>query len=75
MRSVSDYKLLVTFGRRLSVVRKSRSLTQQQLAEIVGISVVALAYIETGKRWPRIDTLDKLARALKVPLADLFRGV
>jgi transcriptional regulator with XRE-family HTH domain len=75
MRSVSDIKLLVTFGRRLSVIRKSQSLTQQQLAEIVGISVVALAYIETGKRWPRIDTLDKLARALKVPLADLFRGV
>jgi transcriptional regulator with XRE-family HTH domain len=75
MRSARDNRLLITFGRRLSVVRKSRNLTQQQLSELIGISVVALAYIETGKRWPRIDTLDKLARALKVPVADLFRGV
>jgi len=75
MKSERDYRVLVAFGRRLSVIRKSRKLTQQQLAEAVGISVVALAYIETGKRWPRVDTLDRLARALKVSLADLFQGV
>jgi DNA-binding XRE family transcriptional regulator len=36
---------------------------------------VAIAYIETGKRWARLSTLSKIARSLKVDIADLFKGI
>ena len=63
------------FGKRVAEVRKSRGVTQQQLAEQISMSVVAIAYIETGKRWARLGTLNKIAKSLKVDVADLFKGL
>lgn len=64
-----------TFGKRVAFVRKSKGFTQQQLSERIGMSVVAIAYIETGKRWARLGTLNKIAKSLKVDISDLFKGV
>ena len=64
-----------TFGKRVAEVRKSKGVTQQQLAESIGMSVVAIAYIETGKRWARLGTLNKIAKHLKVNISDLFAGL
>lgn len=64
-----------TFGQRVAEVRKSKGVTQQELAENIGMSVVAIAYIETGKRWARLGTLNKIANSLKVNVADLFKGI
>lgn len=67
-----EQRLLKRFGKRLAAVRKSRGLTQAQLAERIDMSVVAIAYLETGKRWARIGTLQKVSEALDAPLKDLF---
>lgn len=75
MSDRNDQKLMRAFGKRVAEVRKSRGLTQQQLAQSVDMSVVAIAYIETGKRWVRLATLEKIAKALKVDISDLFTGV
>ncbi|HSX28451.1 MAG TPA: helix-turn-helix transcriptional regulator [Candidatus Saccharimonadales bacterium] len=71
----NEDKLLQRFGKRIAEVRKSKGMTQSQLAERVNMSVVTIAYIETGKRWVRLVTLDKIARALGVSVAELFRGL
>lgn len=70
-----EEKLMKSFGKRVASVRKSKGVTQQQLAERTGMSVVAIAYIETGKRWARLGTLSKIAKSLKVDIADLFKGL
>lgn len=75
MNTQDEKKLLQSFGKRIAEVRKSKSITQSQLAERVNMSVVTIAYIETGKRWVRLATLDKIARALRVSVAELFRGL
>lgn len=64
-----------SFGKRVAIVRKSRGVTQQQLAESVGMSVVGIAYIETGKRWARLGTLSKIAKSLKINIQELFEGL
>jgi transcriptional regulator with XRE-family HTH domain len=74
-RSQDDQKLLEAFGRRFAQVRKEKSVTQQELAHKTDLHVVAIGYIETGKRWPRISTLNKLARGMGVTLEELFRGL
>jgi transcriptional regulator with XRE-family HTH domain len=75
MSTPQEGKLLQKFGKRLAEVRKAKGVTQSDLAERVNMSVVTIAYIETGKRWVRLSTLDKIARALKVNVADLFKGL
>jgi len=75
MNTAVEQKLLRTFGKSLAAARKSRGMTQQELAEQVNMSVVAIAYIETGKRWARIGTLNKIAKVLKVDIAELFKGL
>jgi transcriptional regulator with XRE-family HTH domain len=72
---MNEKKQMKEFGKRVAAVRKSRGVTQQQLAEATGMSVVAIAYIETGKRWARMGTLNKIAKHLKVNISDLFIGV
>jgi len=75
MNNAQEQKLLKIFGKRVAEVRKSRGVTQQELAEKIGMSVVAIAYIETGKRWARLGTLDKIATSLKVDIEELFKGL
>lgn len=75
MNSALEQKQLKAFGKRLAEVRKSRGLTQQELAEILEVSLVSVGYLETGKRWPRLLTLHRIAACLKVHVADLFKGL
>jgi transcriptional regulator with XRE-family HTH domain len=75
MSNTQEQKLMKAFGKRVAEVRKSKGVTQQQLAEQVNMSVVAIAYIETGKRWARLGTLDKIATSLKVDVSELFKGL
>lgn len=75
MNTAQEQNFLRNFGKRLAEVRKDRGVTQQQLAEAVNMSVVAIAYIETGKRWVRPGTLQKIAKALRISIADLFAGL
>lgn len=75
MTNAPEQKLMKAFGKRVAEVRKSRGVTQQELAERINMSVVAIAYIETGKRWARLGTLNKIANSLKVSVADLFKDL
>ena len=60
------------FGARLREIRQARGLTQEQLAEKASISLNFLNLIERGERGPSFDSLERLAKALKQPVAELF---
>jgi transcriptional regulator with XRE-family HTH domain len=61
-------------GKRLSRARKRAGLTQQALADRVGVHRVYIAQLETGDRTaPSLPLLERLAKALKVKLVDLLR--
>ncbi len=59
------------FGLKLRQLRLDRSLSFQQLAKLTGMSVSYLNEIERGKKSPRPDKLEDLARALDVGVAEL----
>ena len=61
-------------GTRIREARKRRKLSQTELARRVGLHRVSLANIERGTRTPSLETLFKLARALKVAPARLLNG-
>ena len=53
-------------------LRKDRGLTQEQLAEAVGVRQPRIAEVERGDANPRLLTLSKLAYALGVPVFALL---
>src|SRR5262245_50581659 len=59
------------FGKRIQEIRKARRLSQEALAERVGISPQYVSNIERGKENPTLDMLFSLADGLKVGLAEL----
>jgi HTH-type transcriptional regulator, competence development regulator len=71
MAKTSVPPLLADVGGRLRQARLAQGMNLHQLARLTGISAPALSLIETGKRDPRLSTLDRLATALRLPLADL----
>ena len=58
-------------GRRIRELRSRKEMTQDQLARAAGMIRPNLSRIEAGKHRPTLDTLEKIARALKVTIADL----
>ncbi len=65
-------KLPKALGKRLQRLRKGTNLTQEQLAEKVGISRAYMGYIEQGRNTASLEVLEKIAKVLKVKLSDLF---
>jgi transcriptional regulator with XRE-family HTH domain len=55
----------------LANIRKKKGFSQRSLAKLSGVGHITIARIETGIFDPRLSTLDKLAKALKVKIADL----
>jgi transcriptional regulator with XRE-family HTH domain len=55
--------------------RQGAKLTQEKLAEKVGLSVVFISLLENGHRTVSVDALLRIARALNVELKDLVRDV
>ena len=72
---MSENALLASVGAAIRAWRKKADLTMGQLGELANVDPGFLAYIETGKKAPSLETLAKIARGLRVPLADLFRSV
>lgn len=62
---------LMDFGKRVAALRKERGLTQQALADRVGVHVSQVHRYESGVALPAFDILKALAVALKVS-ADLL---
>jgi len=64
---------LMTMGRRLRHLRRSRGLTLAELGDRVGRAPSALSLLENGRREPKFSVLEDLASALSVPVEELLR--
>jgi len=67
----SILRLSPMFRTRLVQIRKAKNLTQQALADSMGIHVNQIKRYEAGHTDPSLDALVRLARALHVSLDDL----
>jgi transcriptional regulator with XRE-family HTH domain len=59
---------------RIKALREKRGLSQQALAEKAGLSRTYLARLETARQDPTLSTLEKLAKALGVPVSALLEA-
>ena len=61
-------------GTMIKRLRESKRMTQQQLAEKIGVSDKAISKWETGRGYPDISLIEPLAEALGVSIIELFSG-
>lgn len=59
-------------GQRIQCLRKDRKLTQEALAELVGIDQKNISKIENGNNYPSPETITAIAGALDVDIYELF---
>ena len=59
-------------GKNVKKYRKANNLTQEKLAELIGVEVISISYIETGRCFPSPDNLEKVSDTLHTSLSDLF---
>ena len=64
--------LAMIVGRNISTRRRVLGLTQERLAEMVGVGQQSLSRMEKGRISPKFDRLQIFANALGCTVADLF---
>ena len=60
------------FSEKLQELRKSRSMTQEELAESLFVSRTAISKWESGRGYPSIDSLKEISRFFSVTIDDLI---
>jgi len=60
------------FSKNVRLRRITLNLTQEELSEITGISVITISNIERDIQWPNPETIEKLAEGLDVHIYQLF---
>jgi transcriptional regulator with XRE-family HTH domain len=59
-------------GERIRLLRETKSLSQGDIEKRTGLLRCYISRVENGHTVPAIETLEKLARAMEVPLYQLF---
>jgi len=65
-------QLKIAFGKRLQFLRLEADMTQEELANDIGVTVESISNIERGVFGPKFDNLEKIAIALNVAVKELF---
>lgn len=59
----------IKLGNKIRDIRKRKKLTMKQLAEMVGVSLLTIQRIETGKTSPSVALLSEIAHQLEHPIS------
>ena len=62
----------MVIGNRLRELRESKNLSQGDIEKRTGLLRCYISRVENGHTVPAIETLEKMARALEVPIYRLF---
>ena len=66
---------LKKLAHEIKVLRAKNDMTQEELAEASGVSHCSITFIENCKKKPRVSTLIKIAKALKVDENELLNYI
>jgi transcriptional regulator with XRE-family HTH domain len=70
-----DSLLMAAFAQTLKRLRQEKSLSQQQLADLVGVHVRQVSKYEMGTSLPTLERIRRMAEVLEVSADELVFGV
>ena len=59
-------------GQRIRELRQRKGLSQEKLAEMVGMEPPSICYIENGRNYPALQNLEKIINALNTTFSEVF---
>ena len=60
------------FAGNLKKIRREHKITQEELAEKIGVSPGTISNIERGLSFPMAETIDKLSSFFNLPVTEFF---
>ena len=63
-----------SFGLYIKQCRKAKKMTQQQLADAIGVQSKTISYIERGEKYPTQENIFKIAMVLDMSLDEYLYG-
>jgi len=64
--------VLIKFGQRVREERLKQKLSQEEFADIAGVHRTYIGMIERAEKNITLENIQKIAKALKVKISDLF---
>ncbi len=74
MGLINYWTFLMNIQQRLIALRRERDLTQQQMADSIGVHVNQIRRYEAGATQPSLEVLKKIATAMSVTIDSLAFG-
>jgi len=68
-------EILTAFGEIVRDARKAKGLSQEELAEKAGLHRTYIGMIERGEKNITLSNISKIARALEIPINELFKNL
>ena len=62
----------ILFGKQVAALRRSKNLSQEELADKCGIHRTYIGALERGEKSPTLNTIEKIANALEITIKELF---
>lgn len=69
---VDDGEKALTIAENIKQIRRKRGMTQKELGELCGINEVNIHKYEYGKQKPKIETIERIAKALGVSCMEIM---
>ncbi len=63
------------FGERLKELRDKNKVTQEQVAEKVGVDRSYMGFLERGEKNPTLEKLTLIAKAFNITLSELLKTI
>jgi transcriptional regulator with XRE-family HTH domain len=73
LKQISKSQIRKALGQAIRKHREQLDLTQEELAEKAEVHRTYLADIERGTRNPSIESIRRVAYALRIPISELFK--
>lgn len=64
--------ILIKLGKRVREERLKKSLSQEQLAELANVHRTYIGMIERGEKNISLLSIERISKALKIPIAELL---
>ena len=65
----------VQIGKKIQFLRKQKGYSQEKFAEAINIATTSLSYIETGRGFMTLPTMQKICEVLEVEPVEIFQFI
>lgn len=72
MGQLRNTDFLIAFGENLKRIRQEKGFTQEKLAFSIGVEISQISRIERGILNTSISLVEAIAKAMEIPIKDLF---